>query len=54
MLYNYLPVLIFLGVATGIGLLLMGLGVRVGRGDIEAERLSPYECGVEAVEESRV
>ena len=30
MLQNYLPVLIFLGVAAGIGVLLLGLGFLFG------------------------
>ncbi|MEQ9567231.1 MAG: NADH-quinone oxidoreductase subunit A, partial [Pseudomonadales bacterium] len=51
MLINYLPVLVFLGVATGIGLLLMGLGFLFGRGEKDAEKLSPYECGFEPFED---
>ena len=57
MLSNYLPVLIFLGVATGLAALLLGLGSILGRlgarnpGD--REKLSPYECGFEAFEDSR-
>lgn len=54
MLTEYLPVLIFLGVATGIGLLLLGLGFLIGRGDKDAEKLSAYECGFEAFEDSRM
>jgi NADH-quinone oxidoreductase subunit A len=54
MLQNYLPVLIFLGVATGIGLLLLGLGFLFGRGQKDAEKLSPYECGFEPFEDSRM
>ncbi len=54
MLQNYLPVLIFLGVATGIGLLLLGLGFMFGRGQKDAEKLSPYECGFEPFEDSRM
>ena len=53
MLQNYLPVLIFLGVATGIGLLLLGLGFLLGTGQKDSEKLSPYECGFEPFEESR-
>jgi NADH-quinone oxidoreductase subunit A len=58
MLANYLPVLIFLTVATGLALLLMSLGLIIGRlgakarGD--AQKLSPYECGFEAFEDSRM
>jgi NADH-quinone oxidoreductase subunit A len=57
MLANYLPVLIFLGVATGLAVVLLGLGNLFGRlgarrrGD--AEKLSAYECGFEAFEDTR-
>ncbi len=54
MLQNYVPVLIFLGVATGIGVLLLALGFLFGRGSKDAEKLSPYECGFEPFEESRM
>ncbi len=54
MLTEYLPVLIFLGVATGIGLLLLGLGFLIGRGEKDAEKLSAYECGFEAFDDSRM
>ena len=57
MLANYLPVLIFLVVAAGLAAVLLGLGNIFGRlsaknpGD--AEKLSAYECGFEAFEDSR-
>ena len=54
MLVEYLPVLIFLGVATGIGLLLLGLGFLIGSGGKDAEKLSAYECGFEAFDDSRM
>ncbi len=54
MLTEYLPVLIFLGVAAGIGLLLLGLGFLIGRGGKDDEKLSAYECGFEAFEDSRM
>ena len=53
MLQEYVPILIFLGVASGIGLLLLGLGFLIGKGSKDAEKLSPYECGFEAFEDSR-
>jgi len=52
MLQEYVPILIFLGVASGIGLLLLGLGFLIGKGSKDAEKLSPYECGSEALEDS--
>ena len=54
MLDNYLPVFIFLAVATTIGLVLLGLGFLFGGGDKDKEKLSPYECGFEPFEESRM
>jgi NADH-quinone oxidoreductase subunit A len=57
MLANYLPVLIFLGVATGLAAVLLGLGNIFGRltskQPKDAEKLSAYECGFEAFEDSR-
>ncbi len=54
MLQEYIPVLIFLGVATGIGLVLLALGFLIGNGDKDDEKLSPYECGFEAFDDSRM
>ena len=58
MLANYLPVLIFLVVATGLAVVLMTLGTILGRfssrfhGD--KQKLSPYECGFDAFEDTRM
>jgi NADH-quinone oxidoreductase subunit A len=54
MLQEYFPILVFLGVATGLGLLLLGLGFAIGRGTKDEEKLSPYECGFEAFDDSRM
>ncbi len=54
MLQEYLPVLIFLGVAAGIGALLLTLGFLIGSGKKYDEKLSPYECGFEPFEDSRI
>ena len=54
MLTNYIPVLIFLGIAAALGILLLSLGFLIGRGGKDDEKLSPYECGFEPFEDSRM
>ena len=54
MLQEYVPILIFLGIAAGIGMLLLGLGFLIGSGEKDDEKLSPYECGFEAFDDSRM
>jgi NADH-quinone oxidoreductase subunit A len=54
MLAEYLPILIFLAVAGAIGLLLLVLGFVLGPRRPDEEKLSPYECGFEAFEDSRM
>ena len=54
MLEEYLPILIFLGIAAGIGVVLLVLGFLLGRGDKDSEKLSAYECGFEPFEDSRM
>ena len=59
MLANYLPVLIFLVVATGLAALLLALGnffgwlTGKGKNPRDPEKLSAYECGFEAFEDTR-
>ncbi len=54
MLQNYVPILIFLGVAGALGALLIGLGFYLGPRRPDAEKLSAYECGFEAFSDSRM
>jgi NADH-quinone oxidoreductase subunit A len=58
MLANYLPVLIFLVVSAGLAGLLLLLGTSIGRVLARSpggkEKVSPYECGFEAYEDSRM
>ncbi|MCH7830371.1 MAG: NADH-quinone oxidoreductase subunit A [Proteobacteria bacterium] len=54
MLQEYLPILIFLGISAGISILLLGLGFLIGHGGKDDEKLSPYECGFEAFDNSRM
>jgi NADH-quinone oxidoreductase subunit A len=51
---EYLPILIFLAVAGGLGLLLLALGFVFGPRRPDPQKLSPYECGFEAFEDSRM
>jgi NADH-quinone oxidoreductase subunit A len=53
MLAQYLPILIFLCVATVIGVVLIILGGLLGPTKPDSEKLSAYECGFEAFEDSR-
>ena len=54
MFAQYLPILIFLAVAGAIGVLLLVLGYLFAPSRPDAEKLSPYECGFEAFEDSRM
>jgi NADH-quinone oxidoreductase subunit A len=58
MLGNYVPILIFLGVASLLATVLLVLGSVIGRqfarAPADAEKLSAYECGFEAFEDSRM
>jgi NADH-quinone oxidoreductase subunit A len=51
---EYLPILIFLVVAGGLGVLLLALGFVFGPRRPDPQKLSPYECGFEAFEDSRM
>ncbi|MCE7902213.1 MAG: NADH-quinone oxidoreductase subunit A [Gammaproteobacteria bacterium PRO9] len=54
MLSNYIPILVYLCIATGIGLVLLGLGFLIGRGQKYRDKLAPYECGFDPFEDSRM
>ncbi|ATD67221.1 MULTISPECIES: NADH-quinone oxidoreductase subunit A [Luteimonas] len=54
MLAEYLPTLLFLIVATGIGIALLIIGNLLGPKRPSPEKLSPYECGFEAFEDARM
>ena len=45
MLNEYVPIMLFLAVAAGVGIALMVLGYFLGPRRPSAEKLSPYECG---------
>ncbi len=54
MLSNYLPVLIFVIIALVMGGAVIGLGFILGPRRYDSEKLSAYECGFEAFEDSRM
>ncbi|QCO67920.1 NADH-quinone oxidoreductase subunit A [Luteimonas yindakuii] len=54
MLAEYLPTLLFLIVATGIGIALLVVGNVLGPKRPTAEKLSPYESGFNAFEDARM
>ena len=54
MLDQYLPILIFMGLAAVLGLALFTIGWFAGPRRPDAEKLSPYECGFEAFEDARM
>jgi NADH-quinone oxidoreductase subunit A len=58
MLAEYFPVLLFILVGLGFGVLLVGLGwtasTVLGVNRPDSEKLSPYECGFEAFEDARM
>jgi len=53
-LAEYWPVLLFIAVAAGMGVVLITLGLLVGPRRPESDKLSPYECGFEAFEDARM
>ncbi|MEM7539978.1 MAG: NADH-quinone oxidoreductase subunit A [Pseudomonadota bacterium] len=58
MLELYLPILIFVGIGVAIGLASLaasfGIGQILKTGKVDAEKVSPYECGFEAFEDARM
>ena len=53
MLSNYVPVLVFLTMAIGFGLVMIAAGWILGPRRPDSAKLSPYECGFEAFEDAR-
>ena len=54
MLQNYLPILIFMIVALAIGGAMILIGRVLGPYRPDSQKNSPYECGFEAFEDSRM
>lgn len=53
-LENYVPVLIFIVVGLVFGVMLIAVGAVLGPYRPDSAKLSPYECGFEAFEDSRM
>jgi NADH-quinone oxidoreductase subunit A len=54
MLEQYLPVILFLIVGAAFGFIMITIGFILGPHRPDSEKLSPYECGFEAFEDSRM
>ena len=54
LLREYLPVLVFLGVAVGLGIVLILAAVIIAPSDPDPEKVSAYECGFNAFDEARM
>jgi len=50
---DYLPILIFLGIAIFVAAAAVGLSFLIAKQKPDSEKLSPYECGFEAFEDAR-
>ncbi|MBM3486823.1 MAG: NADH-quinone oxidoreductase subunit A [Alphaproteobacteria bacterium] len=53
MLVEYLPILIFLGIAAGMALAAIGASYVVARQRPDSEKVSAYECGFDAFGDAR-
>jgi NADH-quinone oxidoreductase subunit A len=53
LLADYLPILIFLGIATALALVILAASYLVAPQRPDAEKLSAYECGFEAFDDAR-
>ena len=54
MLENYLPILVFVLIGVVVGGVAIAAGMVLGPNHPDSEKLSPYECGFEAFEDSRM
>ena len=54
MLEQYLPVILFIIVGAAFGFIMIAVGFVLGPHRPDSEKLSPYECGFEAFEDSRM
>lgn len=53
LLREYLPILLFLGLAIALSVVMVAASLIAGRQKPDTEKLSAYECGFEAFEDAR-
>jgi NADH-quinone oxidoreductase subunit A len=53
LLREYLPIIIFLGIAIGLATVIVLASLVVARQNPDSEKLSPYECGFEPFQDAR-
>ena len=54
LLLEYLPILIFLGIAIGMTIMILMASLVVARQRPDTEKLSVYECGFNAFDDARM
>ena len=54
LLSQYFPILVFLVIAGGIAVAMVGASFVLARQNPNSEKLSPYECGFEPFEDARI
>lgn len=53
LLLNYLPILLFLVIAIGMSVAMVGLSFVVGKQKPDADKNAAYECGFDAFDDAR-
>jgi NADH-quinone oxidoreductase subunit A len=53
LLIEYLPILLFIGIALGMGVVMVVASYIVARQRPDSEKVSAYECGFEAFDDAR-
>ncbi|SDX19849.1 NADH-quinone oxidoreductase subunit A [Roseicitreum antarcticum] len=54
LLRAYLPIIIFLGIAVGLGIVLLLSAIIIAVRHPDAEKVSAYECGFNAFDDARM
>jgi NADH-quinone oxidoreductase subunit A len=54
LLHEYFPILVFLAIAAGVAVAMVGASFVVARQRPDSAKLSPYECGFEPFDDARI